>query len=290
MHVPPFPFPAVVPATPGLVLPREPAPTTTATTTSGTHTSHSSTSTGTSTTSSNTAPLFPEPTSSPNKDNGRDFAKPLLEYVLLGVGVFLILSLILKRVMRFRQSNHPLTFTSFLTASPARPPTSSNPLARRPTYPRTHALHEVPPYPSYDNYPAAAYPAYPVESHGRYPRYHTRALDIGAGGRRLGGGEDLTDKDVLPAYDLAGGPPKYVEMYGGAGPGPGAPGTAANLDANVPVVNEPRLEERIEQTQPQRQSREAEAPPTEPEPQRTREDRQSSDTPRRNVEPTARPA
>ena len=42
----------------------------------------------------------------------------------------------------------------------------------------------------------------------------TRAADIGAGGRRAGegGGDwDPDHKELLPAYDNVGGPPKYVE-------------------------------------------------------------------------------
>lgn len=45
------------------------------------------------------------------------------------------------------------------------------------------------------------------------------AMDIDAGGRRLGArglqsDHDgvLDDKDVLPAYDVSGGPPKYIEL------------------------------------------------------------------------------
>ncbi|KAG6918771.1 hypothetical protein DXG01_011962 [Tephrocybe rancida] len=65
-------------------------------------------------------------------------------------------------------------------------------------FPRTTGFTEVPPYP--------------------YAR-RTRALDTDAAGRRVGGGIEesdhdgfIGDKDVLPAYDNAGGPPKYREL------------------------------------------------------------------------------
>jgi hypothetical protein len=54
------------------------------------------------------------------------------------------------------------------------------------------------------------------------PRPHrnrqTLSVDTDAGGRRLGEGLEvdhdgmLSDKDVLPAYDGKGGPPKYLEL------------------------------------------------------------------------------
>lgn len=44
----------------------------------------------------------------------------------------------------------------------------------------------------------------------------TRAADTDEGGRRAGGPED-DHKDVLPAYDSVGGPPKYVDIGMDAG-------------------------------------------------------------------------
>jgi hypothetical protein len=55
-------------------------------------------------------------------------------------------------------------------------------------------------YPDLSPMPAA------YRSRGR----RTRAADTDEGGRRAGGPED--HKDMLPAYDSVGGPPKYVEM------------------------------------------------------------------------------
>ena len=59
-------------------------------------------------------------------------------------------------------------------------------------------------YPDLSPMPAA------YRSRGR----RTRAADTDEGGRRAGGPEDgdLDHKDMLPAYDNVGGPPKYVEM------------------------------------------------------------------------------
>lgn len=61
--------------------------------------------------------------------------------------------------------------------------------------------------------PTPSYPTQPT-------RTRTRALDIDTRGRRLGStplrendhDENLTDKDVLPAYELGGRPPRYVEV------------------------------------------------------------------------------
>ncbi|KAG6857137.1 hypothetical protein H0H87_008707 [Tephrocybe sp. NHM501043] len=65
-------------------------------------------------------------------------------------------------------------------------------------FPRTTGFTEVPPYP--------------------YAR-RTRAIDTDAAGRRIGAGIETSDhdgyigdKDVLPAYDTTGGPPKYREL------------------------------------------------------------------------------
>jgi len=59
-------------------------------------------------------------------------------------------------------------------------------------------------YPDLSPMPAA------YRSRGR----RTRAADTDEGGRRAGVPEDgnLDHKDMLPAYDNVGGPPKYVEM------------------------------------------------------------------------------
>jgi hypothetical protein len=58
---------------------------------------------------------------------------------------------------------------------------------------------------------------YPAAYFGHGNR-RTHALDIDADGRRLGHTAfldhegELRDKDVLPAYDIYGGPPKYNEL------------------------------------------------------------------------------
>jgi hypothetical protein len=62
-------------------------------------------------------------------------------------------------------------------------------------------------------------PVSPLPSAYRADRRRTRAADTDEGGRRAGNPEDgnLDNKDILPAYDNVGGPPKYVEMNMGAG-------------------------------------------------------------------------
>lgn len=57
-------------------------------------------------------------------------------------------------------------------------------------------------YPPLDPLPVAY-------SHGR----RTRAADTDAGGRRAGpNGDDGGQKEMLPAYEGGGGPPKYMEL------------------------------------------------------------------------------
>jgi len=62
-------------------------------------------------------------------------------------------------------------------------------------------------------------PVSPLPSAYRADRRRTRAADTDEGGRRAGNPEDgnLDNKEILPAYDNVGGPPKYVEMNMGAG-------------------------------------------------------------------------
>lgn len=109
-----------------------------------------------------------------------------------------------QRLIRLRRANLPLT--SFFSLSYREPPTPTH----RPTFPRTHGLNDAPAYP----YPAAYHPSL----------RRIRALDTDDGGRRLdtGGPNDhdgyLGDKDMLPAYDNVGGPPKYFELDTFRGP------------------------------------------------------------------------
>ncbi|KAF9061801.1 hypothetical protein BDP27DRAFT_1337587 [Rhodocollybia butyracea] len=65
--------------------------------------------------------------------------------------------------------------------------------------------------------PAAYNPHASIAAYSSASRSHrTRAADIGEGGRRLGPGlsdhnVDMGEKDVLPAYDKHGGPPRYID-------------------------------------------------------------------------------
>ncbi|KAF8637459.1 hypothetical protein AX17_002804 [Amanita inopinata Kibby_2008] len=70
----------------------------------------------------------------------------------------------------------------------------------------------------------------PYHHHHHHPHHNsrrTRAADVDEGGRRLDSGfDDDGDKEMLPAYDRFGGPPKYVELenlQGGLVPGYGRP-------------------------------------------------------------------
>lgn len=111
------------------------------------------------------------------------------------------------RLARLKRANLPLTkFFSFYPT----PPTTTPPPTYRPTFPRTNGLSDVPTY---------AYPLLtPLPASYRPSSRRIRALDTDTGGRRLGSGGPndhdgyITDKDILPAYDNVGGPPKYIEL------------------------------------------------------------------------------
>jgi len=153
-----------------------------------------------------TKPFFPDPstvTPSPTPASGpgqvdNGLAKSVLEYAILAVGVMIIGSIVLQRFVRLRRHNEPLSRFFSLSSHPGIfSSSSSHPFTHPLRFPRTTGLSDVPPYPY---------------------AYRTRAYDTDAAGRRLGGLQTsdhdgyIGDKDVLPAYDNAGGPPKYGEL------------------------------------------------------------------------------
>ncbi|KAG6848442.1 hypothetical protein H0H93_016922 [Arthromyces matolae] len=157
-----------------------------------------------STTATSTRRYFPDPSVTPTNSNDSqgptsNVPKAILEYTLIVVLVVLFGGLLIQRVVYNRRRNVP--FWNIRNN-----PSSTDPNApiSPQRFPRTTGLTEVPPYP--------------------YPQ-RTRAADTDVAGRRLTGNIDrsdhdgyIGDKDVLPAYDYAGGPPKYREVALELGP------------------------------------------------------------------------
>ncbi|KAJ3503789.1 hypothetical protein NLJ89_g8277 [Agrocybe chaxingu] len=163
-----------------------------------------------------TTPSSPSPSpSQPAEDDSNNeggLAKAVLEYLFLGVALAIILAIIYRRLRNLKRANQPAS--SFFNFHPSNSSTTSR--GSR-TFPRTTGIPTVnigQPYP----YPDPLLADIPTAYTG-YVSRRTRAADIDASGRRVGdrhaeldhdGG--LDDKDVLPAYEHFGGPPKYNEL------------------------------------------------------------------------------
>ncbi|KAF5378510.1 hypothetical protein D9615_007178 [Tricholomella constricta] len=161
--------------------------------------------TSSSSTSTTNRPFFQDPSSVtpvPTPDGpgvSHSLAKSVLEYAILSVGVVLVGCLLLNRYTRLKRNNQPLSrfFSRTSPASSSSSTTAHLSSAQPSRFPRTTGLFDVPPYPY---------------------AHRTRAHDTDVAGRRLGGPLNsdhdgyIGDKDVLPAYEHAGGPPKYGEL------------------------------------------------------------------------------
>ncbi|KAF8890792.1 hypothetical protein CPB84DRAFT_1389624 [Gymnopilus junonius] len=172
----------------------------------------------TSSTAANASPFFPDPSTfhapqSSNQTGG--LAKSVLEYLFLSVALLIVGCTVFRRVVKLKRTHQPLR--TFFQAENGR----ENPsLLRSRSYPRTTGL---PPVTNNDRRP---YPPYPDPFLTGFPPVHlghsarrTTAGDIDDRGRRLADrtveldhDQGLGDKDALPAYELYGGPPKYVEL------------------------------------------------------------------------------
>ncbi|KAG5638843.1 hypothetical protein H0H81_009614 [Sphagnurus paluster] len=177
-------------------------------------TSLTSSSTTISPTTTTDTPFFPDPsTLTPPPPSSAEqaqsqssaLARAVLEYAILVVALVIISCVLLQRYSRLRRANLPLSrFFSRLSPSNSTSPFGASQNTR---FPRTTGLSH--PY-----------------------GHRTRAADTDAAGRRLGGpGFDYSDhdgyigdKDMLPAYDTSGGPPKYGDMELGVFPVRGAVG------------------------------------------------------------------
>ncbi|KAJ7156346.1 hypothetical protein C8R46DRAFT_1295137 [Mycena filopes] len=157
--------------------------------------------------------VFPTSDSAAEPTSGKsDVAKAVIEWLFVVIAVLLIACLLLRRMLGTRPS-----------------PT-------RAEHAHSRVEQIILADPSYFLYPAAAvYLPYPVPAHAparmRSVRNNynpaltptlmrTRAADIGAGGRRANDDAEpelgLGDKDLLPAYDGAGRPPRYAVTAPGA--------------------------------------------------------------------------
>ncbi|KAF9468391.1 hypothetical protein BDZ94DRAFT_1304665 [Collybia nuda] len=184
--------------------------------------------TTTTTTTTSDRPFFPEPSTltPPQKDDDQantrnSLTKTVLEYTLLAVAIVIFSCLVIRRLSRLKRTNQPIR--NFFSWSGTSGPTSTP----QPTFPRTTGLPSLRNLPFY---PSAAY-----DPHNR----RIRGQDTDTRGRRLGspGGEydyDHDDKDLLPAYDTAGGPPKYIDVeLDFLGRNQGGGGRLAGLGAGV---------------------------------------------------------
>ncbi|KAF8153854.1 hypothetical protein B0H34DRAFT_799791 [Crassisporium funariophilum] len=165
----------------------------------------------------NTSPFFPDPSAPPASDGKKGgLAKSVLEYLFLGVALIVVASIILRRITKMKRRSQPIT--AFFTSNTDLP-TSAQRYGGPRQFPRTTG---IPPM----RYDGQNYPLYPdVHLTGIPAAYmgpsarRTRAADVDANGRRLGDRAveldhdgELGDKDMLPAYDNFGGPPKYVDL------------------------------------------------------------------------------
>ncbi|CAA7264027.1 unnamed protein product [Cyclocybe aegerita] len=169
-----------------------------------------------------TTDIAPTPSSSPSpspsqptdedSDSGGGLAKAVLEYLFLGVALAIILAIIYRRLRNLKRANRPASsFFNFDTGNRSTTSRGSR------TFPRTTGIPAVNLGPSYP-YPDPLLAGIPTAYTG-YTSRRTRAADIDASGRRgadrhaeLDHDGELGDKDVLPAYEHFGGPPKYNEV------------------------------------------------------------------------------
>ncbi|KAF4568524.1 hypothetical protein EYR40_010068 [Pleurotus pulmonarius] len=146
----------------------------------------------------------------PNADGGdpdMGLVKTVLAWLFPIIGVIAIIVIVMWIFYRMRARRQ--TISQFA----ARKRTDSSiPTARVRRVPRTTALAQL----NVDDngyYPYLVPPALVYAQRSR--RLRTRGADVDAYGRRTDGGgdhDDLGDKDELPAYEHAGGPPNYVDL------------------------------------------------------------------------------
>ncbi|TRM55547.1 hypothetical protein BD626DRAFT_577341 [Schizophyllum amplum] len=137
-------------------------------------------------------------------------SKTILEWLFLAIAVFLLCSIFARRYAVMKRANQPIS--QFFRAAPqwASPPRPSRAVPCSQPCPRSVVYAE--PFPS-AHLSSVVYAA-PLQRPRRSRR--TRGAGTDARGRRLESGENdhdsFDDKDVLPAYETIGGPPRYDEL------------------------------------------------------------------------------
>lgn len=138
--------------------------------------------------------------------------------------VYLVLTI--TSLGRLKRTNRPLR--AFFSRSSSTEPGISPPQR----FPRTNGLPSV-----------SSLPFFPPSMYDPQHR-RVRGQETDGQGRRLGatGGEydyDHDDKDLLPAYDTAGGPPKYIDFELASFTGDRRLGTGEGVGAHGGVLESP---------------------------------------------------
>ncbi|KAK2467703.1 hypothetical protein APHAL10511_000297 [Amanita phalloides] len=196
------------------------------------------------------SPFFPDPsTLRAPPDPGqadRNLAKNVFEYVLVSFVIIVVVFLIFYRLRRLSQTNRPLSHffrpSLFRRRSPTSTPPSAYSSSQNPVAVPSRSYFRSRLRPHYGD---TTYQSPSLYDDVRYPitasrnlspdlrdlplsvlpytyGYHvatrrTRAADVDEHGRRMDSGRDpdrlsLDDKEILPAYDRYGGPPKYMDL------------------------------------------------------------------------------
>jgi len=167
-------------------------------------------------TSTSDVPFFPDPstlvppTQTSDSSHQEVLSKSILVWVFFVVALVLVGAIIIVRSWQLRRSNRSCNEFFNISGHP------SSDFGRRHYLPRTTGLPSMTqsPFPAPLSDPMI-YPSLPPPTAYYGNQRRIRAMDTDEGGRRAGIPEergDLDQKDVLPAYDNVGGPPKYAEL------------------------------------------------------------------------------
>jgi hypothetical protein len=145
----------------------------------------------------------------------------VLEYALVGVAVLLGVYLVVRRSVSFTNPAHlKINLTLTVRIRGLKPANQTYWQFFVQLGGRKEGVHYIPRNPRFNRTPGSPNPngglAVLPSAYQGYSARRTQAQDVDASGRRIGGAEvdhggALDDKDILPAYDMHGGPPKYFE-------------------------------------------------------------------------------